>query len=259
MERYAQTHKWEFVLALGDNIYENGEERHFGPKFKDVYRNLTNRGIRFHSTLGNHDRRNRGGMAQVADDAFGYIDRQDEYVLEAGTMVDGRRLARFICLNSGVWLDGLSGIPVEPSVDERKKRLAQWLTTSDRYHWNIVFQHHPIYSYVEPPLLFIRRGHGGSVVLRGALEPLIENRVDIVLAGHDHFYQKVKPQKGIHHVTSGSAGKLRNGALPVHPDVEKSVVRLHFLSVEITAEKLVYDAVSDTGEVIDHREITKRR
>ena len=92
MERYAQTYPWEFVLALGDNIYENGEERHFGPKFKDIYRNLTNRGIRFHSTLGNHDRRNRGGMAQVADDAFGYIDRQDEYVLEAGTIVNGRRL-----------------------------------------------------------------------------------------------------------------------------------------------------------------------
>ena len=259
MERYAQTRRWEFILALGDNIYENGEEKYFVRKFKDVYQPLTSRGIRFHSTLGNHDRRYRDGMAQVADDAFGYIGRQDEYVLEAGPQAAGRRLARFLCINSGAWLDSLSGKRIQPSVEERKERLAGWLDASDRYHWNILFLHEPLYSYVEPPFLFFRRGHGGSVALRTALEPLIKGRIDLVLAGHDHFYQKIRPQQGIHHVVSGAGGKLRKGAKTEHPDVEKTVVQRHFLSVEITLEKIAYDAVAESGEIIDRREIVKAR
>jgi len=35
--------------------------------------------------------------------------------------------------------------------------------------------------------------------------------VDVVLAGHEHFYERVQPQHGISYFISGGAGSLRKG------------------------------------------------
>ena len=60
------------------------------------------------------------------------------------------------------------------------------------------FFHHPLYSHAGR--------HGGNVALRVALEPLLlKHGVDVVFAGHDHVYERVKPQKGITYFVSGSA------------------------------------------------------
>ncbi len=40
--------------------------------------------------------------------------------------------------------------------------------------------------------------------------------VSVVFAGHDHFYERIKPQKGITYFVTGSGGKLRRG------DIDKS-------------------------------------
>ena len=115
----------------------------------------------------------------------------------------GRRLARFICLNSDAWIEE---IEKERGSDlkYRVKRLRRWLAESDRYRWNIIYMHHPLYSYSRGPLFgFISRGHGPSLELRAVLEPELVGRVDLFLAGHEHFYQKIRPQKGIDHIISG--------------------------------------------------------
>src|SRR6185295_12814762 len=70
--------------------------------------------------------------------------------------------------------------------------------------WKIMFFHHPIYSSGEK--------HGSNVELRGALEPLfIKYGVDVVFAGHEHFYERIKLQEGIQYFIVGSSAKLRNG------------------------------------------------
>ena len=33
--------------------------------------------------------------------------------------------------------------------------------------------------------------------------------VDVVFAGHEHFYERLKPQKGINYFIAGGAAKLR--------------------------------------------------
>ena len=44
------------------------------------------------------------------------------------------------------------------------------------------------------------------------LEPLfVKYNVSVVFTGHDHFYERIKPQKGIAHFVIGSAGKLSPG------------------------------------------------
>ena len=31
--------------------------------------------------------------------------------------------------------------------------------------------------------------------------------MDVVFAGHEHFYERIKPQKGIYYFTNGGAGE----------------------------------------------------
>ena len=49
---------------------------------------------------------------------------------------------------------------------------------------------------------------------RKVLEPLfLKYGVSVVFAGHDHVYERVKPQQGITHFVVGSSGQLRKGNL----------------------------------------------
>ena len=70
--------------------------------------------------------------------------------------------------------------------------------------WKIAFFHHPIYSS--------GGRHGSDEELRAQLEPLfLKYGVDAVFMGHEHFYERIKPQKGIYYFISGGAAKLREG------------------------------------------------
>src|SRR6185436_11350694 len=70
--------------------------------------------------------------------------------------------------------------------------------------WKIVFFHHPLYSSGSR--------HGSDMGMRAAVEPLlVKYGVALALAGHDHFYERIKPQQGIHHFVVGGSAKLRAG------------------------------------------------
>ena len=59
-----------------------------------------------------------------------------------------------------------------------------------------------------------RRGgrHGSDVQLREALEPLfVKHGVDAVFTGHERYYERLKPQQGVHYFISGRGGKLHRG------------------------------------------------
>ena len=245
---------------LGDNVYNDGNPRHFDRKFKDVYRNLMAAGVKFRATLGNHDRvspLSRKGMAQVEDDAFGYVGHQDEYVLTAGPTANGKVLARFICLNSNAWLQE---IYFPGRLEPRLAKLRAWLQASDQFHWNFAFFHNPLYSFAASKTLgfFIGRyGHGSEEGLRRVLEPELKGKVDVVLSGHEHFYQKIHPQNGIHYFISGGASKVRRGVDKHHRQVEFAAEVLHFMDFELSEKELKYAAVSDKGVVIHSGVIRK--
>ena len=71
--------------------------------------------------------------------------------------------------------------------------------------WKIPYFHHPLYSSGER--------HGSQLTtLRKVLEPLfVKYNVSVVFTGHDHFYERIKPQNGIVHFVVGSGGQLRRG------------------------------------------------
>jgi len=120
--------------------------------------------------------------------------------------------------------------------------------------WKIPYFHHPPYSSGER--------HGSDTQMRDALEPLfLKYNVSVVFTGHDHFYERVKPQKGIVYFVCGSGGQLRKGNIDKRTgltaagnDQDQS-----FLIAEINGDQMWFNAISRGGQVFDSGVITRRK
>jgi 3',5'-cyclic AMP phosphodiesterase CpdA len=124
-----------------------------------------------------------------------------------------------------------------------------WLTTvlaASSGDWKIAFFHHPLYSS--------GRTHGSSLETRALLEPLfVEHGVSAAFSGHDHFYERIKPQKGgIVYWVSGAGGRLRKGNLRATAMTAKGFDSdCHFMIVEISGDDLYFQAINRTGATVD--------
>ncbi len=229
--RMAEVHKafpYELVVLVGDNIYGSDRPQDYKRKFEVPYKPLLDAGVKFHGALGNHDAREQRFYKLFN------MDGQHYYTFKAP-----KQDVRFIALESTY---------LEPDqVAWLKKTLA-----AAAEDWVIVFQHHPLYSS--------GRTHGSDEQLRRVLEPLfIEHGVDLVLTGHDHLYERSKPQHDITHFVAGSGGKLRPGDYrPNQPFSAKVFDRSNaFLAVEIQDDTMVYNAYATDGTVVDSGSITR--
>jgi 3',5'-cyclic AMP phosphodiesterase CpdA len=124
----------------------------------------------------------------------------------------------------------------------------RWLENTlerSREEWKIVFFHHPLYSSAGT--------HGSDERLRRVLEPLfVKHNVSVVLTGHDHVYERTKPQQGITYFVAGSGGKLRPGDARKTAFSARTVDNINvFLVLEIRGDELVFNAVGANGRVVD--------
>jgi hypothetical protein len=54
--------------------------------------------------------------------------------------------------------------------------------------------------------------HGSSVCLREIVEPIfVQHGMDAVFTGHEHFYERLRPQNGVFYFITGAVGNLREG------------------------------------------------
>ena len=114
-----------------------------------------------------------------------------------------------------------------------------------REPWKVVFFHHPLYSS--------GLKHGSSLALRSALEPLlVKYGVTLAISGHDHFYERIKPQQGVHYFVAGGAAQVRVGNARLDDMTAKAFDQdQSFLLIEIGDEGLRFQAISRTGETVD--------
>jgi 3',5'-cyclic AMP phosphodiesterase CpdA len=125
----------------------------------------------------------------------------------------------------------------------------RWLETelaATRERWKIVFLHHPLYSS--------GRRHGSDERLRAQLEPIfVRFGVSVVFSGHDHFYERSRPQQGVTYFVTGSGGKLRRGNAGPGQAFSARVAdqQLVFLAGEIDGDVLSFNAIDATGRVVD--------
>ena len=85
------------------------------------------------------------------------------------------------------------------------------------------------------------------------LEPLfIQHGVELVLSGHDHFYERIKPQKGILYFVIGGSAKLREGNARVAEFTAKAFdTDNSFVLMEIDQDTLHFQAIRTNGDTVD--------
>jgi predicted phosphodiesterase len=132
--------------------------------------------------------------------------------------------------------------------DKQDPEQLAWLEqvlSRSRARWRIVYGHHPLYS--------TGKRHGGDARLRKKLESLLTGEgVQVVLAGHDHIYQRFHPQGGIVYFVCGSSGKLRRGNAGPSPLVAAVEDRQRvFMLWEATVEELRFRAINEQGQAFD--------
>jgi predicted phosphodiesterase len=228
MVQYRAIFPFEFVLMMGDNLYGGETPQDFVKKFSEPYKALLDSKVKFYATLGNHDQ-----PLQVNYENFN-MNGKEYYRFKKGNVA-------FYSLNSN-YMD---------------KKQVQWLEdelSRDTSEWKVCFFHHPPYSSAKK--------HGSDSQLRDVVEPIfVKYGVDVVLTGHDHVYERIKPQKGIYYFVSGAGGQLRSGDVSdVSPLTEKSYDRdMHFMLFEVAGDQMYFQAISRTGETVDSGVIARRR
>jgi hypothetical protein len=236
MIAWREKFEYDLVLMLGDNIYDRHTPADYVAKFEEPYRALLDDGVTFQAAIGNHD-----DPAQIHYEKFNmggqryYSFRRSEISLEGGIAGAG---ARFYALDSR-------------SLDPEQ---IEWLRAGLKgsgSRWKIVFFHHPIYTS--------GRYQAGARALRAALEPvLVDGEADVVLSGHEHFYERTKPQRGILYFVSGAAGSLRRGDIRDTELTAKGFdTDYSFMLMEASGDELFFQAIARSGETIDAGVITK--
>ena len=95
--------------------------------------------------------------------------------------------------------------------------------------------------------------HGPDTDLRARLEPIFEaNGVRVVLSGHEHLYERIKPHGGIYYFVLGNSGELRTHNLRPSSDTAKGFdTDRDFMLMEIAGDQLYFQTISRTGETVD--------
>ena len=226
MAKWREKFKFDFVLMMGDNLYGTERERDYESKFSTPYKAVIDAGVKFYAALGNHDDEGQTQYKLFNMGGKKYYSFKPK---------DG---ARFFAIDSNY---------VDPKqLDWLGKELEA--SGSD---WKIVFFHHPLYSSGAT--------HGSADLQRGLLEPLFTKYgVDVAFMGHEHFYERLKPQKGINYFIIGSSSKLRKG------DLRKTAMTAYgndsvytFMLVEIDGDSMHFQTISDAGATLDSGVITR--
>jgi hypothetical protein len=122
---------------------------------------------------------------------------------------------------------------------------AKWLDAdlaATALPWKIVYFHKPPYS---------SGSHGSDLSLRKALEPVfVKHRVQLVLAGHDHDYERMHPQQGVYHIVTGGGGV---GTRPVGTSgfTAFSEDVIHFVYADVRVDEMILHAIDANGMEFD--------
>lgn len=231
--RMAHTYRerpFGLVALLGDISYYGNFEDRYDDVFARPMRPLIDAGVGFELAIGNHDRDLRHsdeGLEEIEAELRLLGTPSLYYTTTHGP-------ADFFYLDSSV--PGVFG----PGSSTQWEWLDDALASSTS-QWKIVVLHHPLYSSGR---------HGSTVGARERLEPiLVRHHVDLVLAGHDHHYERTHPQSGITYVVSG--GGCKTTAVSRSPFTVTAASILQFLVIDIEGDRLDGRCVQVDGQIAD--------
>lgn len=210
--------EYDALLLLGDNVYPNGDPDQLDRTVYQPFADVLDDSTQVLAVLGNHDVRDDNADAHAA--ALGMP-------------------ARWYATT----IDDVLVLSLDSNQPDNPDQLA-WLETTlanNDATWIIATMHHPPYS---------GGYHGSSDNVRNAFSPLLEaHRVDLVLAGHEHDYQRFQPVNGTTYIVSGAGAKLRPAARAEFTEVAWSTH--HFLDINIYPDEMTVTAINHDGEAFD--------
>lgn len=235
MAKWRGKFDFSFVLMLGDNMYAAGTPEDYAARFERPYKALLDAGVVFYAANGNHDPVSilTYGPYNMNGHRY-YWFKKNEGPL--GPIA--QRTVRFFAIDT-VNLD-----------QEQLSWLRRYMGESES-DWEICFYHHPLYTS--------GRYSTSAARLRRRLEPvLVQFGADVSLSGHEHFYERVFPQRGVLYFTSGGGGALRVGDIrPTNLTAKGFDTDTHFMLMEISGDDLYFQAISRTGQTVDSGRIKR--
>lgn len=223
MDRLGTDDPYDALVLLGDQVYPDGDPAELTETVFAPFGPVLGRGAELMAILGNHD-------VQA-----GYGDAQLEALGQPGRWWS-RRLG-------DVQLIGLDSNDLENAA--QLAFLDETLAASDA-RWTIVALHHPPYS----------AGYqGSSHRARDVIAPILtRHRVQMVLSGHDHDFQRSVPIDGVIYVVSGAGSGSRRTGEDWFTAV--SWAEMHFLDMAVLGDRLVVRAIDRDGLVFDEFSLT---
>lgn len=227
LAKYHDTVGFDFVLMLGDNIYGGHRPSDFQKKFEQPFKPLLDAGVKFYASLGNHDDPDVERLYKPFN-----MGGKRYYSFEKGDVA-------FFALDSN-YMDPEQLQWLQTALEQSKKK------------WKIAFFHHPLYN--------AGKHHGPDVDLRSQLVPLFTKYgVDVVLSGHEHVYERIRPENGIYYFVLGNSGKLMRHDFPSSDNLARSLdTERSFMLMEVDPDSLHFAVVSQSGQVVDAGELPPR-
>ncbi len=231
------------VIHLGDLAYSAGTFGEFETNYFTPNAPLMSR-LPFFATPGNHE--------YITDSAAPFLAGHVAAVCGVPTQDTGRYYsfdwgdAHFVSIDSNLL----------PTPDAASRMLA-WLDAdlaATGKFWKIVFLHHPPY-----PTGF-HLGDPICVLVQQNVTPIVENRgVQLVLAGHEHGYERSWPLLGGQQVYSGPSTTYvisggGGGAMETVgslPQCALSIQAFHYLRVDMNDTQLSVTATGIDGSTVD--------
>lgn len=227
----------DVVLTLGDNNYPSGAagtlDRHVGRDYHSFiapYRGRYGLGAQanqFFPTLGNHD----------------WMEKNIDAHLRYFTLPGNGRYYDFV--RGPVHFFALDSDGREPDGNTADSTQGRWLRdrlAASTAPFKVVYFHHPPYSSSNK--------HGSS---RWMQWPFRAWGADVVLAGHDHTYERiVSPEDGMHYIVNGLGGAKAYGfGPPVRGSLKRFNADVGALRVVADERLMTFSFITQRGKVID--------
>ncbi|MFW5926065.1 MAG: metallophosphoesterase [Myxococcota bacterium] len=216
---------YDLLLIMGDLAYDSGELGELERKHFDVYDPML-RSIPSFPVAGNHDYHtgNAGPYLEVfhLPDNGGDEGRERWYSFDWGNV-------HFV------------GLDTERFGPEQTEWLRRDLAAND-LPWVVASLHRAPFS---------SGYHGGSGSVQSYFLPILEaHGVQLVLAGHDHHYERFAPLDGVTHIVTGGGGKgVRLPGTGSRAEFAEGVIHAVYATVEDDEMRL--HAIDATGREFD--------
>ncbi|MHC4122631.1 MAG: metallophosphoesterase family protein [Planctomycetota bacterium] len=228
-------HKVDFVVNSGDLVTWGEDYQQWGPQFFEPLRGLAET-VPVYIAKGNHE-----GQGGTYEKLLQPPEEKNNYSFDYGPVY-------YFCIDNSDY--------GKTNIDEVFRTVEDDMLKS-KAKWKFVSYHVPSLNM---------GGHFSDWAAPGIFGFFAWHKIDFVLTGHSHQYERfrpLKPSEGVKgnyvtYITTGGGGAQTYDVKQMSYHAYASS-KHHFCLFHIKDNKLTMDAIDFNGKVIDHLELTKKK